>query len=198
MGYIWRAALVGVVALGVAGCLQTAGDVTSRDHPNASDAVRSIDLQPRFPQAASRGDGAGPSPTPATYYGSPVETTVREPTTPDATGGYTLNFENAPVSAVAQSVLGDILNVGYIIDPRAQGTICLSSSRPVAKKDVLFVLENALKANNLVLTREASGYRISPAGEGVVGAVGQSARLVEPAQAFGDKAGGDHQLPVPA
>ena len=82
-----------------------------------------------------------------------------------------MNFENAPVSQVAKSVLGDILSVGYVIDPRAQGSISLSSGRPVEKKDMLYVLESALSANNLVMVRNASGYRIAPANEGGVGAV---------------------------
>ena len=89
-------------------------------------------------------------------------------------GGYTLNFENAPVSQVAKSVLGDVLGVGYVIDPRAQGSISLSSGRPVEKKDMLYVLESALSANNLVMVRNASGYRIAPANEGGVGAVDEA------------------------
>ena len=88
-------------------------------------------------------------------------------------GGYTLNFENTPVANVAKSVLGDILGVGYVIDPRAQGSITLSSGRPIAKKDMLFVLENALHANNLNMVRDASGYRIVPANDG-----GMSARSI--------------------
>ena len=55
---------------------------------------------------------------------------------------------------MAKSVLGDILGVGYVIDPRAQGSISLSSGRPIEKKDMLYVLENALSANNLVMVRE--------------------------------------------
>ena len=89
-------------------------------------------------------------------------------------GGYTLNFENAPISQVAKSVLGDILGLGYVIDPRAQGSISLSSGRPIEKKDMLFVLENALSANNLVMVRNASGYRIAPANDGGVGAVDEA------------------------
>ena len=80
-----------------------------------------------------------------------------------------MNFENTPVATVAKVVLGDILNVGYVIDPRAQGTISLSSGRPIAKSDMLFVLENALRVNNLVLVRDPVGYRILPATDGTVG-----------------------------
>src|SRR5258705_3590487 len=61
--------------------------------------------------------------------------------------------------------MGDILRVGYIIDPRVQGTVSLSSGRPVPKKDLLYVLESALRANNFALVRETEGYRVIPAGE---------------------------------
>ena len=66
------------------------------------------------------------------------------------------------------------MGVGYVIDPRAQGTISLSSGRPIAKKDILFVLENALRANNLVMMRDDTGYRIIPANDGSVGASDQA------------------------
>jgi general secretion pathway protein D len=48
------------------------------------------------------------------------------------------------VSAVAKVILGDILGLGYSVDPRVQGTVSLSSGRPIPKSDVLFVLESAL------------------------------------------------------
>ena len=89
----------------------------------------------------------------------------------DGAGGFALNFENTPVATVAKVVLGDILSVGYVIDPRAQGTISLSSGRPIAKSDMLFVLENALRVNNLVLLRDTVGYRILPATDGSVGSI---------------------------
>ena len=85
-----------------------------------------------------------------------------------ATGdGYDLSFENAPVSTVAKVILGDILGIGYIIDPRVQGTVTLNSGRPVAKSDVLFVLENALRVSNVALVHNADGYRLVPINEAV-------------------------------
>ena len=84
----------------------------------------------------------------------------------DASGeGYDLNFENAPVTTVAKVILGDILGAGYTIDPRVQGTITLSSGRPVSKSDVLFVLEGALRMSNVALVRDRAGYRLMPAAE---------------------------------
>jgi general secretion pathway protein D len=79
--------------------------------------------------------------------------------------GYDLNFENAPVTTVAKVILGDILGVGYTIDPRVQGTITLASGRAVSKADVLFVLENALRMSNVAMVRDRSGYRLIPAAD---------------------------------
>ncbi len=157
--------------LWLSGCLQTASDVGSKDPPDAYDAVRRADLQPRFPQATRNADTSQGSAAPASYFGAPVEAVAMAPPTSDGQGGFALNFENTPVGTVAKVVLGDILNVGYVIDPRAQGTISLSSGRPIAKSDMLFVLENALRVNNLVLLRDPVGYRILPATDGAVGGV---------------------------
>ena len=81
--------------------------------------------------------------------------------------GYDLNFENAPVATVAKVILGDILNVGYTIDPRVQGTVSLASGRPMPKSDILFLLENALRLSNVALVHEMSGYRLMPVSEAI-------------------------------
>src|SRR5262249_21957018 len=129
------------------------------------DRVRSVDLLPRFParpdeKAVQAGEGTRPS----TFYGSdpePVGATRRSP----SGESYELNFENAPVTTVAKLVLGDIMGMGYTIDPRVQGTVSLSSGRPVPKSEVLFVLESALRVSNVVLVRDARGYRLVPSAE---------------------------------
>jgi general secretion pathway protein D len=172
----------------------------SKDEPqNAADIMRAADLRPRYPQPTGTVDTGGATPPKAfSFFGLPVPPAATsqppgsrdvealapapaDPTQPSGSqnveggvGGYTLNFENAPVSQVAKTVLGDILGVGYVVDPRAQGSISLSSGRPVDKKDMLYVLESALSANNLVMVRNASGYRIAPANEGGVGAVDEA------------------------
>ena len=134
------------------------------------DHVRSLDLLPRFPNNA---DSASPNTAstsrPTVVVGNGV-TGVAEPAQRDAAPngeGYDLNFENAPVATVAKVILGDILGVGYTIDPRVQGTVTLASGRPVAKSDVLFVLENALRLSNVALVRDTGGYRLMPAGEAI-------------------------------
>jgi general secretion pathway protein D len=140
---------------------------------NAADVVRDADLRPRFPTAAkangsapAQGGGfsifgaAAPASAAVPAYADPAPGAV------DAGDGYTLNFDNSPVANVVKVLLGDVLSVNYTLDPRAQGSLTLSSSRPVPKRDLLFVLESALHANNLALIHEAGGYRITPVAEG--------------------------------
>src|SRR5215471_3117522 len=47
--------------------------------------------------------------------------------------GYDLHFENVPVASLAKVILGEILGIGYTIDPRVQGTVSLASGQPVPK-----------------------------------------------------------------
>ena len=177
-------AIAGVLLVGA--CNTTYLEQSRNEPQNAADIMRAADLRPRYPQPTGTVDTGGASaPKAFSFFGSPAP----PPAAPEPTGspqveagvgGYTLNFENAPISQVVKSVLGDILGVGYVIDPRAQGSISLSSGRPIEKKDMLYVLENALSANNLVMIRNASGYRIAPANEGGVGMVDERGESAEP------------------
>jgi general secretion pathway protein D len=167
--------VLSVAAVALAACLlhdpsDEAKPVDPRG-PSITDQIRNIDLSPKAQLPPINGDTAGnPHPSQAEIYlGDPSTKSVRASppdTGADASGdGYDLNFENAPVTTVAKVILGDILGVGYTIDPRVQGTITLASGRPVAKADVLFVLENALRMSNVTLVRDRTGYRLIPAAD---------------------------------
>ena len=172
---VFRVALAAFALLPLSAC--TPGSLEQRtDQPqNAADVIRSADLQPRSLQATRQADANQPQAKSFSFFGAaagPVtDAAVRTDAAPaEVRDGFTLNFENSPVANVAKVVLGDIMGLGYVIDPRVQGTISLSSGRPIAKKDMLFVLESALRANNLAMLREGAGYRIAPSADSVVGA----------------------------
>jgi len=158
----------------LAGCNLTSFGTSGNEPADAFDQIRAKDLQPRLPQQAgtqntAQNTGTRTGPRPTVYYGGSGEE-VR--TVESASGGgpsYELNFENTPLATVAKVILGDILGVGYTIDPRVQGTVSLASGRPVPKDDVLFVLENALRTSNAALVRDGagSGYRLIPAAEAI-------------------------------
>ena len=91
------------------------------------DKVRSLDTLPRYPQEVNAAQAnAGQPRRPALYEGTEVSDVAEMRPQPIATGsGFELNFENTPVATVAKVVLGDILQTGYTIDPRVQGTVSL-------------------------------------------------------------------------
>ncbi|MEA2943532.1 MAG: ral secretion pathway protein [Bradyrhizobium sp.] len=189
---LWRlrSGLTGTLVLFLSSILLTACIVTADQSiesnpkdPRAqdiSDRIRSLDLLPR--QASDSGASAlkpGAGNKQAAIYLSdgtpPPGAALTERDGVGSGSGYDLNFENAPVAAVAKVILGDVLGVGYTIDPRVQGTITMASVRPVAKADALYVLENALRMSNVALVRDrAGGYRLLPANEGGPGGVDRS------------------------
>ena len=79
--------------------------------------------------------------------------------------GVELNFENADIQAVAKSVLGDVLGLNYLIDPRVQGTVTLASVGPISRKDVLAVFESALRTANAAVVRDGNILKIVPLSE---------------------------------
>jgi general secretion pathway protein D len=147
------------------------------------DKVRSLDILPRQPQQVNGSQpNAGQRGRAAVYDGTEVTDIPETRPQPTASGnGFDLNFENTPVATVAKVVLGDILGTGYTIDPRVQGTVSLVSVKPVAKSDIVFVLENALRLSGVVLVRDTAGYRLTPIGDAVgSGRVDAAASSPEP------------------
>jgi general secretion pathway protein D len=158
---------LGVALLGSCGPIPFSWDVQQK--PTVMDNIRNQDLLPRPAQ------GVGPnsqnivgSAKPEIYTAaevSPIEGAQPQPTGNGQ--GYDLNFENAPIASVAKTVLGDILRVGYVIDPRVQGTISLASGRPVPRSELLFVFETALRLTGIALVKDAAGYRLIPVSDAV-------------------------------
>jgi general secretion pathway protein D len=165
----------------------TTGTTSTKDGSELDvlDSVRSLDLLPRQSQpvdAVTKMSGQGGSSRAVMYEGTDVTAVSDARPQPLSSGnGFDLNFENTPVATVAKVVLGDILNVGYTIDPRVQGTVSLVSVRPVPKSDIVFVLENALRLSGVVLLHDTAGYRLTPLGDAVgAGRVDQAGASPEP------------------
>ena len=150
------------------------------------DKVRSVDIMPRrTEQVPNTQNNAGQRGRAAVFEGTEIAEVGDVPTPPQsARGGYDLNFENTPIATVAKVVLGDILNTGYVIDPRVQGTVNLVSVRPVPKSQIVFVLESALRLSGVVLVHDDAGYRLTPLGD-AVGAGRVDSAAVSPEPGFG-------------
>jgi len=76
-----------------------------------------------------------------------------------------LNFDDADVFAVIQTVFGDILRVNYIVDPRVKGRVTFRSVAPVSRDRVLPVMEVILRINGIGVVEESGLYRIVPISE---------------------------------
>jgi general secretion pathway protein D len=146
--------------------------------PDVFDRIRALDILPRSPQPEPGAVIGGQRAKPMVYTGVVVPATEAGARAQAGGGGagggaggegYELNFENTPIAMVAKAVLGDILGVGYAVDPRVQGTISLTSGKPVPKSDLVFVLESVLRMNNVVMVRDGGGYRIIPLGDATGG-----------------------------
>src|SRR3954464_2332052 len=167
---VYRLLVVAISAL-VSSCnvATVGGSTTAPPDVDVLDKVRSVDIAARGDQPVSSIQGSTPTERAAgrTYEGTEILDVAEVRRPPAANGrGYDLNFENTPVATVAKVVLGDILGVGYTIDPRVQGTVSLASVRPISKTDALYVLENALRMSNVAMVRErGGGYRLVPANE---------------------------------
>ena len=173
--------LSSVVAL--ASCNSATVNSNNGSEIDVLDKVRSLDILPRYPQqTGATGANSGQRAQPAVFQGTEVTDIAEARPQPVAVGnGFELNFENTPVATVAKVVLGDILQTGYTIDPRVQGTVSLVSVRPVAKSDIIFVLESALRISGIVLVRDTAGYRLTPLGDAVgTGRVDAAASSPEP------------------
>ncbi len=153
----------------------TIPEFSGENSTDVLDKVRSIDLQPRSPSQVQPAElSTGRRPKPVIYSADPPSPADAE--TFSSTHGiqsgagndtFELNFDNVAIASVAKAILGDILGVGYSVDNRVQGTISLSSARPVPKSDVLFALENALRTAGVALIRDNAAYRLVPQTEAV-------------------------------
>ncbi|WP_426614724.1 type II secretion system secretin GspD [Bradyrhizobium sp. McL0616] len=183
-----RSALTGTLVLLSSAFLLTACIVTADQSVEADpkdpraqdlvDKIRALDLEPRQPaDAGASGMGQAKSSRPAIYLsdGAAPQSGALAERDDGGGSGYDLNFENAPVATVAKVILGDVLNVGYTIDPRVQGTVTLASVRPVPKADAIYVLENALRMSGVALVRDRTGYRLLPAPEAGPGGIDRTA-----------------------
>src|SRR5262249_28073199 len=128
----------------------------------------------------SRGSGA-PS-RPLLFPGNEPE--IRSPSSPDPseTGprlrsasvepialsgdGVEINFDGADIASVAKTLLGDVLQLNFLVDPRVQGNITLASVGPIPRKDVLPALESALRMQNAAVVRDGKLVKIVPIADG--------------------------------
>lgn len=74
-----------------------------------------------------------------------------------------LNFEQVPLTDLIHSVLGKLLHVDYSIDQPIKGEVTLHTGAPVARSQLLPILQSYLQANGALMVKGADGiYHIGP------------------------------------
>jgi len=68
-----------------------------------------------------------------------------------------LNFEQAPLDEVMHAIMGDILQLDYIVDHPVKGQVTLRTRTPIPRDQLLGVLESLLMSNNALMIRSSDG-----------------------------------------
>lgn len=144
---------------------------------------------------------AAPAVAPAPATGVPVDTKPADTWKPDPIkasnqisikqpvlsggGGTTLRFDNADIYEVVQTVLGEVLNVPYVIEPGVTGKVNINSLTPVSAEDLFGVLQSVLALNGVSIVREGNVYKVirdtlAPRDPGIAGsAVGDNGAMIQ-------------------
>jgi general secretion pathway protein D len=80
----------------------------------------------------------------------------------DADGAVAFNFVNVDIRDIVREILGEQLHLGYVIDPKVQGTATVQTGAPIPREAVLPTLENVLRANGLAMINLNGIYRVLP------------------------------------
>ena len=86
-------------------------------------------------------------------------------------GEITFNFENLPIQAVVQNILGGLLNENYTISPAVTGNVTFSSSKPVSIDQAMPILEMLLAWTNNAIVRKQGRYEVVPVKDAIAGSL---------------------------
>jgi general secretion pathway protein D len=120
----------------------------SSDIAVASQGAETENTDQSEDSAAAESRGAVFLGTDQSFYTPPA----REPITlyGDAV---TLNFEEAPLSEVLHSILGDILGLDYIVEHPVKGAVTLRTRSPIPRDELLPILESLLHNHGALMVR---------------------------------------------
>jgi len=97
------------------------------------------------------------------------EAASRQPLPPDGEGEVTLNFEGQGIQEVVHAILGNLLQENYVIAPGISGEVTFSTARPIARDQILPILEMLLRWNGATLVWRDDRFHVLPVSEAVRG-----------------------------
>ena len=150
-----------------------------------ANAAESKEAPPLPPASSTVAGAASPLPTTSAGATDPIRETARTyvgtgnflnqkaptPAAPSGPEEFTLNFEALDIRQIVQYILGDYLKEFFTIHPTTTGNATIRTSKPVARQDLLPILEMLLRQNGQVMVKEEGMYKIMPAALGIKGSV---------------------------
>lgn len=103
------------------------------------------------------------TPPPQISFGTSSRITPPPATGLAGGGDISLNFVETDIREVVAQVLGGILGATYSIDPGVSGTATLRTAQPVARAQLLPILQTLLAQNGATLVQSGGIYRVLPA-----------------------------------
>jgi general secretion pathway protein D len=97
-------------------------------------------------------------------------TSQRQPTAVSG-ADVVLNLSGVPLQQAAKTILGDMVGVNYVVDPRVDGVVSVQTMQPVTKAGALELFQAALAPIGAVLVQSRGIYRIVPADQSATGAI---------------------------
>ena len=76
--------------------------------------------------------------------------------------GITLELVGASIPDAAKAILGDVLNVSYVVSDKVKGTVTLRTSKPVSRDGLLEIFESVLAAEGVALVVDGPVFRVMP------------------------------------
>lgn len=156
-----RLLAAGLLAGALAGCASVPPPTIQR---NATPAAVQTPAEQAAAAAADAANGAILRTQPVIRRGTGQvidAAAAASPPPPPASGaGSTFNFEGTPLPVVVKTILGDMLGQNYVIAPDVQGTVTLSTPRPVSAAGARDLLEMVLGWNNARMVYSGGRYNI--------------------------------------
>ena len=74
----------------------------------------------------------------------------------------TLNLANLPIMQAAKVVLGDILAVNYVVDPKLEGKITIHTTKPLSRTAALELFQSALRVSGAAVVQAGGVFKVVP------------------------------------
>ncbi len=160
-------ALGSILLLGACETLSQQGGGVNTGNPFAIVANNSeADMQPANAEDNSKNNPETQSVEPQIYPAQGVRVgPARYQADKTAQGGFNVNFSEADLQEVVQTILGDLLDQPFILDPRVQGKVTAATGGSVSRDGLLALLETVLSMNSAAMVQTDQTWRIAPAGE---------------------------------